>query len=51
MTTLAKSNANANGTIHITVQMSLTIITYDCHDMFIVQATGLGLAVNNFVLQ
>ncbi len=36
--TLAKAKAKTNETF--IVQMSLMIVTYDCKDMFIVQATG-----------
>jgi hypothetical protein len=36
--TLAKAKAKANETF--IVQASLTIVTYDCQNMFIVQATG-----------
>ncbi len=37
---LAKVSARANETFII--QASLTIITYDCQNIFIVQATGLS---------
>jgi hypothetical protein len=36
--TLAKAKAKTNETF--IVQASLTIVTYDCQNMFIVQATG-----------
>ncbi len=38
MTTLAKAKAKNNETF--IVQVSLMIVTYDCQNMFIVQATG-----------
>ncbi len=38
MTTLAKAKAKTNETF--IVQASLTIATYDCKNMFIVQTTG-----------
>jgi hypothetical protein len=41
--TLAKAKAKTNETF--IVQVSLTIVTYDCKNMFIVQATGIVLFV------
>jgi hypothetical protein len=38
LTTLAKAKAKTNETF--IVQASLTVVTYDCKNMFIVQATG-----------
>ncbi len=47
--TLAKAKAKTNETFII--QVSLTIINYDCKNMFIVQATGgkCVIAVMKFV--
>ncbi len=41
--TLAKAKARANETF--IVQASLTIVTSDCQNIFIVQATGLSMSV------
>ncbi len=38
--TLAKAKAKTNETFTFIVQASLTIVTYDRKNMFIVQATG-----------
>jgi len=43
LTTLAKAKAKTNETF--IVQASLTIVTYDRKNMFIVQATGIVLFV------
>jgi hypothetical protein len=43
LTTLAKAKAKTNETF--IVQASLTIVTYDHQNMFIVQATGHGVLV------
>ena len=40
--TLAKAKARTNETF--IVQASLTIVTYDCQNMFIVQATGFSVS-------
>jgi hypothetical protein len=44
--TLAKAKAKTNETF--IVQASLTINTYDCKNMFIVQATGVFATVSHF---
>ncbi len=44
--TLAKAKAKTNETF--IVQVSLTIITYDRQNKFIVQATGVSVMTNEF---